>query len=324
MNARSFDNIETFVGGEENWQIWSWEVKTAVPGTHGVSADVMTASETGENMNTGTVLNDVEFVDVHKTQQRTVQRVRGRVHGSEGDNDSQRDGTGRRGSVEHTARQSQQVDSRENVPCATRIHVSKISEGRKSSEGGAKIPDLCSMSAMPDTCPKGVKDQMLMRLDEIGEHYENLKTDTSGPMDVDNVSGSGKDDEDWQHVDEIQRIMRWYKCGLMGRIAKDCRGKGTRKGKMKDGEKGYTKGKGKAGNGKKDGARSAATKEKLQEILQNHDRFRCGQQCVWPIHEKAAVRTNSKKEMNWQRQAEVSFGFKGDATLQFRACSRFS
>ena len=67
-----------------------------------------------------------------------------------------------------------------------------------------------------------------MRLDEVGEKNENLKTkvisylsnqaeqtrvgqaDTSGPIDVDNVNGSEKGDEDRESVDEIQRIMRFY------------------------------------------------------------------------------------------------------------------
>ena len=31
------------------------------------------------------------------------------------------------------------------------------------------------MSALPDICPKVVKEQMVMRLDEIGENCENLK-----------------------------------------------------------------------------------------------------------------------------------------------------
>ena len=40
---------------------------------------------------------------------------------------------------------------------------------------GAKIPDLWRMSALLEICPKDVKEQMLLRLDEVGENYENLK-----------------------------------------------------------------------------------------------------------------------------------------------------
>ena len=34
----------------------------------------------------------------------------------------------------------------------------------------AKIPDLWRMSALLEICPKAVKEQMLMRLDESGEN----------------------------------------------------------------------------------------------------------------------------------------------------------
>ena len=72
---------------------------------------------------------------------------------------------------------------------------------------GAKIPDLWRMSALLEICPKDVKEQMLLRLDEVGENYENLKVkvisytsnkaeqsrgqkETAVPMELDYVSGS--------------------------------------------------------------------------------------------------------------------------------------
>ena len=58
------------------------------------------------------------------------------------------------------------------------------------------------------------------------------------------TKGSGRDDEEWEDVDEIRRSAR---CGLMGHFARDCQGKG----KGEDGGKGYTKGKGKVGRGKR-------------------------------------------------------------------------
>ena len=41
--------------------------------------------------------------------------------------------------------------------------------------GSAEIPDLRRMSALLEICPKDLKKQMMMRLDEIGENQENLK-----------------------------------------------------------------------------------------------------------------------------------------------------
>ena len=53
--------METFVGGEVNWQTW-----TAVSGMLGVVVDVMTVSETVEDRTIATVLNDAMFVDADR------------------------------------------------------------------------------------------------------------------------------------------------------------------------------------------------------------------------------------------------------------------
>ena len=80
----------------------------------------------------------------------------------------------------------------------------------------AKIPDIWRMSALQEICPKDAKDQMLMRLNEVAENHERSKTnvisystnkadqprvgqvDTSGPVDVDNVSCSERGDGNWE------------------------------------------------------------------------------------------------------------------------------
>ena len=39
----------------------------------------------------------------------------------------------------------------------------------------AKIPDLWGLSGLSETCPKKVKEQMMMRLGGIGENHEKLR-----------------------------------------------------------------------------------------------------------------------------------------------------
>ena len=79
--------------------------------------------------------------------------------------------------------------------------------------GDVKIPDLLRMWAFLEICPKDVKEQMMVRLGEIGKNCENLKAkvvacttnkteqarggqkEMSVPMEVGHVSGSEPEEE---------------------------------------------------------------------------------------------------------------------------------
>ena len=56
LSLKKFDNIETFSGGEEQWQNWSWKMKTAVSGMHGELVEMLNAVETSGIENTEGVL----------------------------------------------------------------------------------------------------------------------------------------------------------------------------------------------------------------------------------------------------------------------------
>ena len=44
---KGFDTIEVFSGGEEQWENWSWKIKTAVSGMNEEFAEMPTAAESG-------------------------------------------------------------------------------------------------------------------------------------------------------------------------------------------------------------------------------------------------------------------------------------
>ena len=113
-----------------------------------------------------------------------------------------------------------------------------------------------------------IEEQMMIRLDEIGENYErslggcgvkNDQQDRAGtrwterctlvPMEMDYVSGSEPKQDDWEDVDDVRRRSARYNCGIRGHFARGCRRKG--------------KGKSMKGAGKK--AHLEDTREDLQE-----------------------------------------------------------
>ena len=111
----------------------------------------------------------------------------------------------------------------------------------------ASITDLWRMSGLLEIRPKEVKEQMKMRLDEIGENYETLrakvvsyttneaehnrggKKEAFVPMEVDHVTGSESESEAATDVYEVRGGLVCYDCGNVRHLARDCRqtGQGT-------------------------------------------------------------------------------------------------
>ena len=295
---KGFDKIEVFSGGEEQWQNWSWKIKTAVSGMNEEFAEMLTTAETEGIESIEEVLKEAKFVDANRERcvkaSKEMYGVLARYTNSEAltivKSVSEMDGVrawarlhannsrrtlGRMFRVQRECTYPKPVKDVGQVRLAIMQWEEKWKVMMSELGEGAKITDLWRMSALLDICPKDVKEQMLLRLDEVGENYENLKVkvisytankaeqsrgqkETAVPMELDYVSGSDMyDEEEWDDVDEVRRDRRCHNFGMMGHFARDCRTKGKGKGKGKDEDKGYGKGKGKTmkGTGRKGAGR---------------------------------------------------------------------
>ena len=63
---KGFDRIEVFSGGEEQWQNWSWKIKTAVSGMNEEFAEMLTTAETEGAESIEEVLKEAKFVDANR------------------------------------------------------------------------------------------------------------------------------------------------------------------------------------------------------------------------------------------------------------------
>ena len=63
---KEFDKIEVFSGGEEQWQNWSWKIKTAVSGMNEEFAEMLTTAETEGIESIEEVLREAKFVDANR------------------------------------------------------------------------------------------------------------------------------------------------------------------------------------------------------------------------------------------------------------------
>ena len=300
---KGFEKIEVFPGGEEQWQNWSWKIKTAVSGMNEEFAEMLTTAEAGGIESVEEVLREAKFVDASRERGvkagKEMYGVLARYTTSEAltivKSVSEMDGVrawarlhanysrrtlGRMFRVQRECMCPKPAKDVGQVRLAIMQWEEKWEVMMSEFGEGAKIPDLCSMSALLEICPKDVKEQMLLRLDEVGENYENLKVkvisytsnkaeqsrgqkETAVPMELDYVSGSEMyEQEEWDDVDEVRRDRRCHNCGMIGLFARDCRTRSRGKGKGKDEGKGYGKGKGKTmkGTGRKGAGKSRRSK----------------------------------------------------------------
>ena len=83
LDPKGFDNIETLSGGEEQWQNWSWKIKTVISGTNGELAEILNAAERTGMKSTEEILREDQFVDANRKASREMYTVLARYTSSE-------------------------------------------------------------------------------------------------------------------------------------------------------------------------------------------------------------------------------------------------
>ena len=315
LDWKGFEGLSRFRGGEEEWRGWSWQAKVAIGAMSPELVDLIGLAEGNAGMSTAELISlgdpaDLEgkysgcergtkelysFLSRHTdgeaaTVVRGVDEMDGiKAFGALHARYSRRT-MGRMFRMQKECMYPRPVKTVGDVAGAVLEWEERWK--RMMSEVGheARIPDLWKMSALLEICPKPIQDQMMLRMDEIGEDYERLKAKILGyvinkveqgrqgrpvQMEVDEVwdeSGCGacyawgggsefgcveahscQEQGSWgEGIGAVFPGNRCYECGLFGHFARECpRGKG--KGKGKDGGKSGDKGKGKGGG--KDGAK---------------------------------------------------------------------
>ena len=72
LNVKGFDNLETFPGGEEFWQTWSWKARIAVSAMHGDLADLMKEAEMREGKDAKEILNDIDDLEENYDHEKCI------------------------------------------------------------------------------------------------------------------------------------------------------------------------------------------------------------------------------------------------------------
>ena len=290
LASKGFNRLDKFMGGEEKWKEWSFDFKIAVKAQSVKVERAMRMTERAGEM----TMDELRVADVDgetRGEYRDIEESGGDLYQqlvmlTDGEAKMivksvvESDGYKAWGRLhakynKRTLARLMRVHKECMYPEQVR-DISKLTAAILSWEekwrlmmaeypSDVKIPPLWRMAAFLEMCPNEVKEQVYLRVDEIGEDYETLKAkvvgwiankveqERCGPvaMDVGRVDEKPKQDdenEEFEGYDEVDAIgnLKCHQCGGWGHMRRDCHSKGKGKGKGKDGGKaGTPKGKGK-------------------------------------------------------------------------------
>ena len=182
---KGFDAVKTFSGGEEQWQNWSWKVTTAVSGMCGERAEMLAAAETTAIGNTEEILGEDQFVDANQERcrksSREIHSVLARYTSSEAltivTSVATKDGVGAwaRLNANHSRRTLGRM-FRVQRECMYPKPAKDVGQVRLAimqwEDKWKSMMSVEDVGVAGKFVRKDMREQMLMRLDEIGENYE--------------------------------------------------------------------------------------------------------------------------------------------------------
>ena len=116
--------------------------------------------------------------------------------------------------------------------------------------------------------PEEVREQMLLRLDEIREYFQAFKADvishsinktwqsserqgaTCGPMDTISMDRNGEQEE-VEAVDEVRKSQRCFTCGTVGHFVRDSRWESKSEDKGREGRRNERRRQGRRSQGRR-------------------------------------------------------------------------
>ena len=245
-----FDNIETFSDGEEQWQNWSWKIKTAVSGMNEEFAEMLSTAEADGIESIEEVLREPNFVDANREKcvkaGKEMYGVLARYANSEAltmvmdgvrawarlhVNYSRRT-LGIMFRVQRECMYPKLVKDVGHVRLAIMQWEEKWEVMMSELGEGVKIQDLWRMSGLLEICPKDVKETDFV---EVGRSRRELR-EPQGEGDIVHVEqGRAGTRSEGNSSADGARLRQWrdrrcYSCGMMVHFARDCRTRSKGKG----------------------------------------------------------------------------------------------